>query len=195
MAWAFSGFAHLYIGDTEEAERRLLRCGATNNSRRWIPNAFHYDVAICAVALLKRDYEGAVALGRTVSELNLSFNSAARPYLAALGLAGSLAEATVVCRRILAIDPGFTIARFLAETPFERTQDRELFATGFRRAGVPEGLVEDGTDQGCSGYGRGAAYPRVSSTADRTARRTEPVRFCKAIPSTTDCATACARQR
>ena len=138
MAWAFSGFAYLYIGDTAEAERRLSRYKQLSPLD---PNAFHYDVGLCGVALLKRDYEGAVAIGRTVTEMNLSFNSAARPYLAALGLVGSLAEATVVCRRILAIDPDFTIARFMAETPFERVQDRELFATGFRRAGVPEGAI------------------------------------------------------
>ena len=135
MAWAFSGLAYLYLGDWEEGERRLLRYKQLSPMD---PNAFHYDVGFSLVALMKRDYEGAVATGRSVSEMNPAFSAACKPYLAALGHLGQLQEAAVVRRRLLAIDPGFTVEAHLKNTPFERVQDREHFAQGLRLAGVPE---------------------------------------------------------
>jgi hypothetical protein len=87
---------------------------------------------------MRRDYEGAVSSGRTVSELNPAFPGACKPYLAALGHLGQDREAAVVLKRTLVLDPGFTVKRFLATTPFERQQDREHFAQGLRLAGVPE---------------------------------------------------------
>ena len=135
MAWAFSGIAYLYLGDWEEGERRLLRYKQLSPMD---PNAFHYDVGFSLVALMKRDYEGAVATGRTVSEMNPAFSAACKPYLAALGHLGQAQEASVVRRRLLAIDPGFTVERFLQNTPFQRAQDREHFAQGLRLAGVPD---------------------------------------------------------
>jgi hypothetical protein len=47
-------------------------------------------------------------------------------------------EAAVVCRRLMAIEPDFTVARFLETNPFERPQDRDHFAAGLRLAGVPD---------------------------------------------------------
>jgi hypothetical protein len=93
------------------------------------------------VALLKRDYESAVAHGRAVSEMNPSFSAACKPYLAALGYLGQMQEAAVVRRRLLSIEPDFTVAAFLASNPFEREQDCEHFAQGLRLAGVPLGTT------------------------------------------------------
>jgi len=142
MAWAFSGLAHLYLGDWEEGERRLQRYKQLSPMD---PSAFHYDVGFSLVALMKRDYEGAVASGRTVSEMNPAFSAACKPYLAALGHLGQLQEAAVVRRRLLAIDPGFTIEAHMKNTPFERTQDREHFAQGLQLAGIHDNSLVDAT--------------------------------------------------
>ena len=136
MAWAFSGVTQLYMGNWEDAERRMLRYKQLSPMD---PNAFHYDVTFSLIALVKRDYEGAVAAGRSVSELNPAFASACKPYLAALGHLGQMQEAAVVRRRLLAIDPGFTVASHLITSPFARPQDRDHFANGLRLAGIPEG--------------------------------------------------------
>ena len=135
MAWAFSGFAYSYIGEWAEAERRMARYKQLSPLD---PNAFHFDVALCSIALLQGDYERAVELGRAVSELNPAFASACRPYLAALGHLGHLAEAEVVCRRLRTIEPNLTVASFLEHSAFERPQDRALFAAGLRLGGIPE---------------------------------------------------------
>jgi tetratricopeptide (TPR) repeat protein len=135
MAWNLSGVAHAYLGDWEEAERRITRYKKLSPLD---PHAFFFDTAFIIVALLKRDDESAVAAGRAVTQMNPSFSAAFKPYLAALGHAGRLPEASVVLSRLLAIEPDFTIERFLATTPIEQPGNREHFAEGLRRAGVPE---------------------------------------------------------
>jgi len=135
MAWNLSGVAHAYLGDWEEADRRVARYKKLSPLD---PHAFFFDTAFIIVALLKRDYESAVVAGRAVTEMNPSFSAACKPYLAALGHAGRMQEASVVLRRLMAIEPDFTIERFLATTPIEQPANREHYAEGLRRAGVPE---------------------------------------------------------
>jgi DNA-binding SARP family transcriptional activator/TolB-like protein len=133
MAWALSGVAFAYIGDLDEAERRMLRYKKLSPLD---PHAFFYDTISIVIALLRRDYETAVTVGRAVSELNPAFSSAYRVYLSALGHLGRTQEAEVVRKRLLALEPDFTIRRFLETTPFERSQDREHIVLGLKLAGV-----------------------------------------------------------
>jgi len=135
MAWNLSGVACAYLGDLDEAERRLNRYKKLSPLD---PHAFFFDTAFIIVALLRHDHEGAVAAGREVSEMNPAFSAACKPYLAALGHLGAAAEAEVVAKRLLAIEPGFTIHGFVESSPFERAEDREHFATGLRLAGLPD---------------------------------------------------------
>ncbi len=135
MAWALSAIAFAYVGEAEEAERR-------NNRYKRLspldPHAFFFDAFFILIHLLKRDYESAVAIGRSVSEMNPAFSATYKPYLAALGHLGRVQEAGVVRRRLLLIEPDFTIDRFIATTPLERNADREHYAEGLRRAGVSQ---------------------------------------------------------
>ncbi len=139
MAWALSAIAYAYIGDPEEAERR-------NNRYKRLspldPHAFFFDAFFILIHLLKRDYESAVAVGRAVSEMNPSFSATYKPYLAALGHLGRSQEAAVVRRRLMTIEPDFTLERFIATSPLERESDREHYAQGLRLAGVPENASE-----------------------------------------------------
>ncbi|HEY1931720.1 MAG TPA: BTAD domain-containing putative transcriptional regulator [Acetobacteraceae bacterium] len=135
MAWNLSGAAYCYLGDWEEAERRVTRYKKLSPLD---PHAFIYDTTLINVALMKRDYESAVVIGRSVSEMNSSFSAPCKPYLAALGHAGRSQEQTTVRNRLLAIEPDFTIESFLATTAFVRRVDREVYAEGLRLAGVPE---------------------------------------------------------
>ena len=133
--WAMSGLAFIGLGNLDEAERRL------NHYKQLSPMdpfAFHYDVGFCAIALLRRDYDAAVTAGRAASELNPSYTNSAKPYLAALGYLGQEQEAAVVRRRLLTVDPDFTIKRFLAESVIDREEDRAHIAEGLRRAGIEE---------------------------------------------------------
>ncbi|HLY88782.1 MAG TPA: BTAD domain-containing putative transcriptional regulator [Acetobacteraceae bacterium] len=139
MAWALSAITYAYMGEAEEAERR-------NNRYKKLspldPHAFFFDAFFILIHLMKRDYETAVAVGRAVSEMNPSFSATYKPYLAALGHLGRTQEAAVVRRRLLAVEPDFTIERFVATSPLEREADRDHYAHGLRLAGVPERAAE-----------------------------------------------------
>ena len=135
MAWALSGLAYAYLSELEEAELRLARYKKLSPLD---PHAFLFDSGLTITALLKREYERAVELGRKTSQLNLGFSAGFKPYLAALGHLGLREEAERVCARLLAAEPGFTVEGFLAANPFSREADRELFARGLRLAGIPD---------------------------------------------------------
>jgi DNA-binding SARP family transcriptional activator/TolB-like protein len=135
MAWALSGVACAYMGRVEDAERRMLRYKKLSPLD---PHAFFYDTIFIVIAMQKNDFEAAVKAGREVSEMNPSFASAFRLYLAALGHVGRREEADQVRARLLALDPGFTVRRFVESSPFEREQDRELLRQGLRLAGVED---------------------------------------------------------
>ncbi len=135
MAWCLSGVALAYLGELDEAERRVLRYKKLSPLD---PHAFFFDTALIIVALLRHDYEAAVIAGREVSEMNPAFSAACKPYLAALGHLGLFQEAEIVKRRLLAIQPDFTIADFLETNPFERAEDRDHFVAGLRLGGISD---------------------------------------------------------
>jgi DNA-binding SARP family transcriptional activator/TolB-like protein len=135
MAWALSAVTHAYAGDPEEAERRNDRYKKLSPLD---PHAFFFDAFFVLIHLLKRDYETAVEVGRTVSQLNPSFTATYKPYLAALGHLHRDQEAATIRRRLLALEPDFTIERFLANNPMERESDKMHYADGLRLAGIRE---------------------------------------------------------
>ncbi len=135
MAWAMSSFAYAYLGDLDTAAERQARYKRLSP---YDPQAFYFDSGRIVIGLLRHDHEAAAAAGREVSQMNAAFSAALKPYLAALGHLGVEAEARSVRERLLAMEPEYTVSVFLAENPFERPQDRDHFAEGLRRAGIPD---------------------------------------------------------
>lgn len=135
MAWALSAIAYAYMGDPEEAERRNTRYKQLSPLD---PHAFFFDGFFTVIHLLKRDFEAAIVAGRAVTEMNPALSAGYKPYLAALGHLGRTQEAEEARRRLMAIEPDFTVERFLHVTPLERESDRELYARGLRLAGIRE---------------------------------------------------------
>jgi DNA-binding SARP family transcriptional activator/TolB-like protein len=135
MAWAWSAVTFAYMGDIEEAERRNARYKRLSPLD---PYAFIFDGFFTIIHLLKCDYEFAVTAGRTATQMNPSLSAGFKPYLAALGHLGRRQEAAIALRRLLAVEPDFTVQGFLRTAPFARQSDRENYAQGLRLAGVPE---------------------------------------------------------
>jgi DNA-binding SARP family transcriptional activator/TolB-like protein len=135
MAWALSAVTCAYMGDTDEAERR-------NNRYKRLspldPFAFMFDGFFTLIHLLKRDYESAVAAGRAVTQMAPLLSAGFKPYVSALGHLGRTQEAAVARRRLLAMEPEFTVQRFIIGSPLERESDKQNFAEGLRLAGIPE---------------------------------------------------------
>ncbi|HEX5327909.1 MAG TPA: BTAD domain-containing putative transcriptional regulator [Acetobacteraceae bacterium] len=135
IGWALSGLTAAWLGDAGAAERRLARYKALTPLH---PCAFAFDRGFAIAALVRREFELAASAGRAATQMNPAFAANHKPYLAALGQLGRKREAVAALHRLLAIEPGFSVARFLAAAPFERVEDRELFAESLRLAGVPE---------------------------------------------------------
>jgi adenylate cyclase len=60
-----------------------------------------------------------------------------RQLVGALSLVGRLEEAREAARRHQAIDPNFTIRRWVETGPFRRTPNQERFFAALREAGLP----------------------------------------------------------
>jgi DNA-binding SARP family transcriptional activator/TolB-like protein len=133
MAWALSAITYAYMGDANEAERRNNRYKALSPLD---PHAFFFDVGFGIIHLLRHEYEAAAVTGRAFTQLNPSFSGGYKPYLAALGYLGNTQEAASVLRRLLTIEPDFTIERFLSKLPIEDAAQRDHYAEGLRLAGV-----------------------------------------------------------
>jgi tetratricopeptide (TPR) repeat protein len=135
IAWCFSGLSHGYAGRHDEALRRVNQACRLSPSD---PHAFFFDTSLIVVQLLRGDYASAVDVGRRAIELNPLFSSAYKSYLAALGLMGRVAEAEGVLRRLLELEPGFSVQAAVSRSPFMLVEDIERYADGLRRAGLPE---------------------------------------------------------
>ncbi|MBU6499569.1 MAG: hypothetical protein KGQ40_13665, partial [Rhodospirillales bacterium] len=135
MAWALSAMTHTYMGELNEAAQRMDRYKKLSP---FDPHAFLFDTTGIMIALLNGDYTGAVERGRAVSEMNPGFSAACKPYLSALGHLGAKEEADMILRRLLMIEPDFTVSKFIAGGLFEHKDHLHVFAAGLRLAGVPE---------------------------------------------------------
>jgi TolB-like protein len=133
LAWHLSGVAQAYRGDLDEARRRLEQC------RRLAPrdpHNFYAEGAFIIVELLSRNHEAAAAIGRRVTQLHPRFSAAYKPYLAALGHLGEKKEAAVVYRRLLKLEPDFTVRAFRATCPFALREHCDHYVAGLTLAGV-----------------------------------------------------------
>jgi DNA-binding SARP family transcriptional activator/TolB-like protein/Tfp pilus assembly protein PilF len=134
IAWCFSGFAHSYLGEHEEALRRISQAIRLSPSD---PHVFFFDMALVIVHLMRGDYASAVEAGRRAIELNPLFSSTYKSYLAALGWLGREREAADVRNRLLTLEPGFSVDQAVQRSPFLRAEDVARYAEGLRRAGLP----------------------------------------------------------
>ena len=89
LAWCFSGVANSYLGRHEEAIERIAQAQQLSPHD---PHAFFFDMALMMPHLLRGEFETVVTLGRRAIELNPSFSSTYKGYLAALGHLGRDAE-------------------------------------------------------------------------------------------------------
>jgi len=135
MAWALSAITCAYAGQLDEADHRIKRYKQLSPMD---PYAFIFDGFWTVIYLLRGDYEAAATAGRDVTQMNSALSAGFKPYVAALGYLNRPRELLAARERLLALEPDFTVERFLSTAPFEREVDRRTFADGLRRAGIPE---------------------------------------------------------
>ena len=135
MAWALSAVAYAYTGNLIEAKRRIDRYKSLSPLD---PHAFFFDAFFVLIHLMNHDYEAAVETGRSVGQLNPAFTATYKPYLAALGHLHWEEETALVRQRLLALEPDFTIERFLESNPMDHEADKMHYVAGLRLAGIRE---------------------------------------------------------
>ncbi len=135
LAWCLSGLTHCYMGELDEAIRRINQAQALSP---YDPHSFFFDMALIMPHLLRREHEIAADTGRRAIEFNPVCSSSYKVLLAALGHLGYEAEARAVRTRLLELEPGFTVADAVRRSPLTRPEDVAHYAEGLRRAGLPE---------------------------------------------------------
>ena len=132
--WALSAATYCYIGEPENALKRLGRY------RDLVPHDPYYgffENAYAVAYTFKHDYERAVVVGRRVVTANPHFINGYKPLIASLGHLGRREEAAPYIEKLLSLEPNFTIGKFRKEYPFKRPEDREQYCKGLRLAGIP----------------------------------------------------------
>lgn len=135
LAWGFSGLAHIYAGQHEEALRRLRQAKLLSPLD---PHGFFFDTGLNLAYLFTGRFEEAVEAGRRSVEMNPEFSAGFKAYLSALGYAGQEKGRMKVLVSLLRLEPHFTVSNALERSPLTLPEDRLRFAEGLRLGGLPE---------------------------------------------------------
>ena len=135
LAWCFSGLAESYLGHHDAAIEQIKQAYQLAPHD---PHAFFFDMAMMMPYFMRHEFDQAATLGRRAVELNPGFSSTYKGYLASLGCLGCKEEAARVLSRLLMLEPGFSIKEAMDRSPIIRSEDRDLYAEGLRRAGLRE---------------------------------------------------------
>jgi TolB-like protein len=133
--WALSAATYCYIGEPENALKRLARY------RDLVPHDPYYgffENAYAVVYTFKHDYERAVVVGRRVVTANPNFINGYKPLIASLGHLDRREEVAPYVQKLLSLEPDFTIEKFKTDYPFKMPQDRDNYCEGLRLAGIPK---------------------------------------------------------
>jgi DNA-binding SARP family transcriptional activator len=134
--WALSAATHCYIGEPDIALQRLARYSELASPDLY----FSYFETVYTMAYTFRgDYELAVVVGRRAVDANPHFVNGYKPLIASLGHLGRREEAQAYVRKLLSLEPTFSVRSFGQIYPIRKTSDRDRYMTGLRLAGVPEG--------------------------------------------------------
>jgi tetratricopeptide (TPR) repeat protein len=136
FAWAMSAATYNYAGHPDAALQHLERYTALSS---FDPNAYFGDTIYTTSHVLKGSYEAAYRYGKRAVRACPDFSNGYKPLIAALGHLGRREEAAPYLKKLLALEPHFTIAHFIRTYPLARQEDRENYALGLELAGVPKG--------------------------------------------------------
>ncbi len=135
FAWAVSGLTLSYAGRHDIA---IARMEHAKRLSPFDPQTFFFDSALLIPHNALKNYETVVQIGRTATALNPAMSSSYKTLLSALGHLGRVEEAATVRARLLALEPGFSVARAGARSPIRQVEDLHNYVEGLRKAGLAE---------------------------------------------------------
>jgi class 3 adenylate cyclase/TolB-like protein/tetratricopeptide (TPR) repeat protein len=134
MAWTLSSATSGYLGLGEQAVRQAeqaLRLSPMD------PFAYLAEYLLGQAHYIAGDFAEAVRVGRRVAARNAMHAANLRTLAASLVAAGDRPAAAAVAKRLLAIDPRFSLAAFAQRTPISG-EILETFVARLRDAGLPD---------------------------------------------------------
>jgi adenylate cyclase len=137
IAWMIKGWCHALRNQPEPAIEALERARRLSP---FDPLVYWANSGLAAAHLAAKRFGEAVEWAERALHDQRDLAPALRIEISALAHLGRLDAARVECARLLAIDPGFTVARFRALVgPGLAPEYLALLAEGLRLAGAPEG--------------------------------------------------------
>lgn len=134
LAWCYSGLAHSYSGQHNEAIRRIQHAQRLSPHD---PHGFFFDMAMGMPLLLTGEFEASALVGRRARDRHPGLSSTYKGLLAALGHLGATREAAQVRKALVTMEPGFSIGEARLRSPLARPDDLARYLEGLRLAGVP----------------------------------------------------------
>jgi adenylate cyclase len=134
LAWLFTATRHAYLGEgsqAEEAGERALRLSPID------PLKYFFDSLAATAALANSRWERSVELSQRSLKANRTHASTWRTLAFALVMLNRMDEAKVAVQRLLAIEPGFTVGRFLERFPGRDGPLAQPWAEALKAADLP----------------------------------------------------------
>lgn len=133
LSWCLSGLACTYLGDFEEAIRRIRHAQSLSPDD---PLGYFHEMALGMPYLLRGEYDIAAAAGRRAIALNPGFSSSHKGYLAAQGHLGGEEGVAFSHAALMKLEPGFSVEQAVQRSPIATPEARALYAEGLRAAGL-----------------------------------------------------------
>lgn len=107
------------------------------------PSRHFYDSLLASAALSAGDYPRAIVAARSSLLMNAHHVSSHRVLAIALALSGQVDEAKRAAAKLLQLEPGLTVSRFVARSPGGASGLAQKFGRALHEAGVPAGQVDN----------------------------------------------------
>jgi TolB-like protein len=131
--WGLSSLTYCYIGEPKTALERLDRY---RELAPFDPYMSAFEVHYTIAYLFDQDYERTVIVGRRAVAALPDFVNGYKPLIAALGHLGRREEARPYLRKLLTLEPDFTVEKFRAVYPVKKAADRKRYMEGLHLGGV-----------------------------------------------------------
>lgn len=133
-SWNLRGWISMWAGEPEQAIPEFERAIRLSPYDPWIS---HYSLGMAFALNTSGQFEEGLRWARRAMQENPNWIACHRQLVGALALVRRLEEAREAARRHQAIDPTFTVRRWVETGPFRRTPNQERFFAALREAGLP----------------------------------------------------------
>ncbi|HSI58993.1 MAG TPA: adenylate/guanylate cyclase domain-containing protein [Ideonella sp.] len=134
LAWLFQSALHSYDGLGELAVDCAMRAQRLSPLD---PMKYYYDNFTSTAKLSANDYEGAIEFGKRSLRANRTHGPTLRILAIAQVLAERVDEARSTISEMLAVEPGFSVSKFLERYPGAAAPHSARYAEALRTAGLP----------------------------------------------------------